>query len=59
MTDDGPIDFLILEIPAGAAATGSAQALGDLVERNVAGAGRRRSSSGWLGPVAPRRCPPG
>jgi hypothetical protein len=36
MTDVyGPIDFLILDVPAGAAATESAQALGDLVERDV------------------------
>jgi hypothetical protein len=31
----GPIDFLILEVPAGAAATASAQALEDLLERDV------------------------
>jgi hypothetical protein len=36
MTDvPGPIDFLILEVPAGAAGTASAQALGELLERDV------------------------
>ncbi len=36
MTDVScPIDFLILEVPAGAVGTASAQALGDLLERDV------------------------
>jgi hypothetical protein len=31
----GPIDFLILEVPAAAAGTASAQALGELLDRDV------------------------